>query len=96
VPQYEIRDAAGRFVARCDLAVPIVRLGLEAHSRAYHTGPAAESADHRRDWKAAQVGWELAYLGWRDQEAPRTVRAEIEAIVARRAADLGIVLPVAN
>ncbi len=33
VPQYEIRRADGRFVARTDIGLPAVRLGLEARSR---------------------------------------------------------------
>jgi len=91
--QYVVRDSSGRIVARCDLAVPLVRLGLEAHSREFHTGPLFEGADARRDWKAAQAGWEISYLGWRDTEAPSVVRREIEAIVQQRALDFGITLP---
>ena len=91
--QYPVRDSSGRIFARCDLAVPLVRLGIEAHSREFHLSPLYEGADGRRDWKAAQAGWEIIYLGWRDTEAPSVVRREIEAIVQQRATDFGITLP---
>jgi hypothetical protein len=34
--QYPIRDESGRVVARTDVGIPSVRLGLEAHSRRFH------------------------------------------------------------
>ncbi|HEY4334020.1 MAG TPA: type IV toxin-antitoxin system AbiEi family antitoxin domain-containing protein, partial [Ilumatobacteraceae bacterium] len=42
VRQHELRDSSGNFVARFDLAVPWVRLGIEGHSRRYHVGELAE------------------------------------------------------
>ena len=50
VRQYEIRSAAGVLVARPDLAIPSLRLGIEAHSRTFHTGPRREAFDERRDF----------------------------------------------
>ncbi len=73
VPQYEILDASGRFVARVDLAIPSVRLGLEAHSRRFHFGPEAESLDEQRDVRVAACGWELLYLGWHSTKRPSVV-----------------------
>lgn len=91
--EYEIRDARGRFVARVDLAVPRVRLGVEAHSRQFHTGPRAEALDQRRDNRAAEAGWDLRYVGYADTvQTPSEVRRFVERLVARRAADLGIAL----
>lgn len=93
VEEYEIRDGK-RLIARVDLAVPLVRLGIEAHSRSFHTGAAAEARDERRDRAAAEVGWELQYFGFAEtHQTPLDVCRSIERIVARRARDLGIVLP---
>ena len=47
VRQHVVRDERGRFVARIDVAMPSIKLGIEAHSRAFHTG-ADEGAGRRR------------------------------------------------
>ena len=94
VEEYDIYSAAGEHVARVDLAVPAIRLGIEAHSRRFHTGPAAERDDQYRDNRAAEAGWDLRYVGYEaTTKTPRRVRAMIERIVARRALDLGVALP---
>ena len=95
--QHTIRDSSGRFVARVDLAVPLVRLGIEAHSKRFHTGSRQELLDQRRDNAVALQGWELAYVGYDDaNSSPRSVRVYIERLVERRALDLGVVLPRAS
>ena len=92
--QHTIRDSSGRFVARVDLAVPLVRLGIEAHSKRFHTGSRQELLDQRRDNAVALQGWELAYVGYDDaNSSPRSVRVYIERLVQRRDLDLGVVLP---
>lgn len=92
--EYEIRDGDGSVVARVDLAVPLVRLGIEAHSRKHHTGPVVEAYDEHRDNRVAEQGWDIRYLGYADtSQTPRQVRRFIERTVARRAKDLGVTLP---
>ena len=87
VPQYAIRNAAGRIVARTDIGIPSVRLGLEGHSRRFHFGPDAEPLDEQRDMRAAACGWELLYLGWYATFRPREVLNMVKEVVsARRAA----------
>jgi predicted transcriptional regulator of viral defense system len=88
VPQYEINDRRGRFVARVDLAIPSVRLGLEAHSRRFHFGPQAEPLDEQRDMRAAACGWELLYLGWYASKRPAEVVAAVVEVVEARRRDL--------
>ena len=91
VEEHEIRDSEGRLVARCDLAMPLVRLGIEAHSRRFHDLTTAEAYDERRDNRVAELGWDLRYVGWADtQTSPARFRAYVERLVARRAADFGI------
>ncbi len=85
VPQYDINDRRGRFVARVDLAIPSVRLGIEAHSRRFHFGPQAEPLDEQRDLRAAACGWEILYLGWHATKHPAdVVRAVVDVVEARR------------
>jgi hypothetical protein len=85
--QYVLSNDRGVFVARLDLAIPAVRLGLEAHSRGFHFGPIKEAADEDRDLRAATVGWEVLYLGWHAQRRPVEV-AELVAQVCRLRLDL--------
>jgi hypothetical protein len=85
VLQYEVRGPGGRVVARLDGAFPELRLGIEAHSRAFHFGPVAEAWDEERDLELAAMGWEVLYLGWRHAvETPeRTLVYVVRAARAR-------------
>lgn len=89
MPQYPIRAADDRWVARVDIGIPSVRLGLEGHSRRFHFGPDAEPLDEQRDLRAAACGWELLYLGWYATRRPTDVLAVVKEVVARRRRDLG-------
>jgi len=90
VRQFCVYTDSGAFVARPDLAVPALRLAIEAESRKYHTGPAREAFDERRENRLAEEGWQTSYVGWADTSSPAIVCRSIERIVARRAADLGV------
>jgi hypothetical protein len=82
--QYPIRNAAGRIVARTDIGIPSVRLGLEAHSRRFHFGFDAEPLDEQRDMRAAACGWELLYLGWYATFRPAEVLEIVKEVVEAR------------
>ncbi len=88
VQQHIIRDAAGVFIAQVDLAFPSVRLGIEAHSRSFHTGTHREVIDQRRENRAMAEGWQFLYMGWADRKSPAQSRAFLERVVARRLRDL--------
>jgi Transcriptional regulator, AbiEi antitoxin len=93
--QFVIRDGAGMFLARADLAVPLVKFAIEAHSRRFHFGRRQEVIDERRERLVVAEGWLVEYLGWFDvQQTPAAVCRYIERVVARRALDLGVDLPV--
>ncbi len=87
VPQHEIRAIDGSFVARVDLAIPHLKLAIEAHSKRHHFGPRAERADADRDLRAAACGWEMLYLGWHATKRPAEVADLIAAVVRARCAD---------
>jgi len=84
VPQYPIRRADGTIVAKADIGLPDVKLGLEGHSRRFHFGPDAEPLDEQRDLAVAACGWELLYLGWYAAQRPADVLAIVREIVAVR------------
>ncbi|MEI2653405.1 MAG: hypothetical protein V9G12_14890 [Microthrixaceae bacterium] len=62
--QYQLNDGDGRHVARFDLAVPEVKLGIEAHSRRHHFTKEEEASDEHRDHAASVLGWDVMYLGY--------------------------------
>jgi len=87
--QYEVRDRAGAFVARVDLAIPSLRLAIEADSRRFHTGQRVETYDEHRHNRLVAVGWQTTYVGWTAATAsPGEVRAMVEEIVAERRREL--------
>ena len=88
VLQHNIHAADGSFLARVDLAIPSVRLGIEAHSRSFHAGTHQEVVDQRRENRAIEEGWQFLYLGWADRKTPAQARAFLERVVARRFSDL--------
>jgi len=88
VRQHPILDSTGRVVARVDLAFPAVKLGLEAHSRAFHFGPVYEPLDEDRDLTVAACGWELLYLGWYATQHPADVLRRVEEVVRARKCEL--------
>lgn len=88
VPQCPIRNDRGEIVARTDLGIPSVKLGLEAHSRQFHWGPHAGPLDEDRDIAVALCGWELTYLGWYATKRPAEVVKVVKALVETRRREL--------
>ncbi len=88
--QFQLNDGDGRHVARFDLAVPEVKLGIEAHSRRHHFTKEEEASDEHRDHAASVLGWDVMYLGYSAVQSPATVAAAVRARVeARRSAGSG-------
>jgi hypothetical protein len=75
-------------VARADLGIPSVKLGLEAHSRRFHFGPIKGRLDEERDLAVAACGWELLSLGWHAAKRPAEVLALVRSVVAARSREL--------
>jgi hypothetical protein len=82
--QYPILDDTGHLVAKTDIGIPSVKLGLEAHSRQFHFGPDAEPLDEQRDLAAGICGWDLQYLGWYATRRPNDVLAVVKKLIAAR------------
>ncbi len=88
--QYVIRDDTGAFVARADLAVPELRLAIEAHSRQFHFGRIPEAADEDRDHRLSKIGWDAIYLGHQSTRRPEATRDLVAQALGARAALLGV------
>jgi len=92
IPQFEVLNALGQVVARPDFAIPAIKLAIEAHSREFHFGRAAEGADEDRDDALARVGWDARYLGYQSTRRPEEKVDFMAAVIAERAAQLGVEL----
>jgi Transcriptional regulator, AbiEi antitoxin len=90
VLQCPIRNQQGRIIARADIGMPAVKLGLEAHSREFHWGPIYEPLDEDRDIAAATCGWELIYLGWYATKRPAAVLRVVNDLVRTRKCELRV------
>jgi hypothetical protein len=88
VLQCPIRNEEGTIVARADIGLPEVKLGLEAHSRQFHFGPVFEPLDEDRDIAVALCGWELTYLGWHATKRPAEVLRIVKDLVRVRKCEL--------
>ena len=73
IRQHRVYDERGRLVAILDIGFPAIRLGVEAHSRQFHFGRAAERRDEDRDHRLARLGWEVLYVGWQGAKDHRAV-----------------------
>ncbi len=66
VSQHVVRDQEGRIVARLDLALPELRLGLEADGSGPHSEPKALFKDRRRQNVLVALGWSILRFTWPD------------------------------
>lgn len=81
--QYPV-EIAGRFVRRVDLAWPLERVAVEAHSKRWHFGARAEADDNQRDLELAAAGWEVLYITWQMAKQPEFFIQQLQAVLARR------------
>lgn len=85
VPQHVVLDAAGRFVARIDLALVRDRLALEYDGRAAHGSPEAFVRDRRRQNDLVALGWRVLRFTAEDL-SPYGVLLRVRAVLASEAA----------
>ena len=64
VLQHALRAASGRVIARFDAAIPEWRIGVEAHSAAWHAQPGRVWRDLERDNAVKAMGWDIVYVTW--------------------------------
>lgn len=83
--QYVVRSS-GRFVARLDMAWPIVKLYLEYDGREAHSGDAAFLRDRRRQNDLLALGWVCLRFTSEDLRQPLALAARVQAQLDRLAA----------
>ncbi len=88
--QFVLEDASAQHVARFDLAMPSIKLAIEAHSRRFHFGRAAEQRDEDRDLAVGALGWDVMYLGWQHTKAPAETLGLVRRYVEARRRELGM------
>ena len=86
VPQYEVRDSAGQFVARVDLAFPAVRLAIEYDGRAVHEREDVFVHDRRRQNALVREGWTVLRFTAADLRHPAVLISQVRAQLAAAAA----------
>ena len=86
VPQYVVRDAAGEFVARVDLAYPDDRILIEYESIEHHTGALALVRDSARRNSVIELGYVVLSATVADlRDDGRRLAASILAVRTRAA-----------
>lgn len=85
VRQFEIR-VDDLVIARPDLAVVEAKVGIEFHSKRWHSGPRRERLDLRRHLVVEQAGWELVYLNAEDHRHPDDAAAKVLEVLRPRLA----------
>ena len=79
-PIYEGR----RLLARVDLAIPDLRVGIECQSWQWHATPDAQRRDSARKRSLRRLGWEIVDLWWSDLDRIDDVAATLLAIISER------------
>ncbi len=75
---------------RIDTACPELMLGIEAHSRSFHSGRGKEDADNVRDLHLGTAGWEVLYVTHAQTKDPEAFIELFSKIAATRAEQLGL------
>jgi very-short-patch-repair endonuclease len=90
VTQHEVFDAAGRFVARLDLAIPGARVGIEYDSDEWHADELSLARDSERRSRAFAAGWTILTVRRLElrRGAPELVRALRARVLASRDRDM--------
>jgi hypothetical protein len=80
VPQHTVRDSAGEFVARVDLAYPDRRIAVE-YDGAWHGEKSQLSKDRRRHNRRVAAGWIVLYVTAADMHDSAGLIARIRAVL---------------
>ncbi len=79
--QYAVRDAAGAFVARVDLAFVEQRVAVE-YDGAWHGAAGQFAKDRRRLNRLVAAGWTVLHVTAEDMRDPAALIARLEALLA--------------
>jgi very-short-patch-repair endonuclease len=82
-PQYVVRDAEGRFVARVDLAFPEQRVAIE-YDGAWHGRPGQLARDRRRLDALVAAGWTVLHVTAGDLHDPSALVNAVRRLLLDR------------
>lgn len=86
--EFEVRDGAGRFIARVDLAYPALKVALELDGRRFHLSSEAFERDRQRQNSLELQGWLVLRYTWLQYRTePWRIVADIGAAISGRGAD---------
>lgn len=83
VPQFVVRDAGGRVIARVDLAFPAARTAVE-YDGAWHGHPGELGRDRRRHNALVAAGWTVLHITAADMHRPESVVASVQRLLSDR------------
>jgi very-short-patch-repair endonuclease len=83
VPQYVVRDAEGRFLARVDLAFPELKIAIE-YDGAWHGRPGQLARDRRRLNALVAAGWTVLHVTAGDMHETDRVVAAVRQLITER------------
>lgn len=90
IPQYVVRDAEGRFLARVDLAFPELKIAIE-YDGAWHGQPGQLGRDRRRLNALTAAGWIVLHVTASDMHEPETLVAAVRRLITER--ERGVMTP---
>lgn len=85
VPQYDVRDAHGTWLARVDLAFPAARVAVEYDGRAVHERSDVFARDRQRQNALVRAGWTVLRYTAADLRRPLVIAAEVRSCLLRAA-----------
>lgn len=85
IGNYVVRRSDGHIIARCDFALPDLKLAIEVDGRTAHTGRAAFERDRRRQNALVLAGWTVLRFTWKQiTTSPDEVLHTVTQAIASR------------
>lgn len=84
VDEHPVFDGARHPLARLDLAIPDLLIGVECQSWRWHGTPTARADDARRRRRLRALGWEIVEVWWTDLDRLDEVLEELVTLIDRR------------
>lgn len=83
MPQYDVRDAVGNWLARVDLAFPQWRVAIEYDGRAIHERADVFTRDRQRQHEVVRAGWLVLRFPAADLRYPDALVQTVVAALRR-------------
>jgi hypothetical protein len=84
VDEHPVFDGERHPIARLDLALPDLLIGVECQSWRWHATPTARADDARRRRRLRRLGWEIVEVWWTDLDRLDEVLDELVTLIDQR------------